>query len=159
MSLYTYKVVLADGKTKEGQRTAKTESAARLQLAKEMKIKAWVSISEKKPATGSLAGPIPTVTKLVMSVPKPEPSKLISNSKLGRMLYLQSGKCFFCGNSLREADASTEHLHAKSNGGKSTEDNEVVCCKALNQTFGNMDLKRKFEFVIKQAGNFKCPIP
>jgi len=78
-------------------------------------------------------------------------------SKLGKLLYLQSGLCFFCGEQLAEADANIEHLNPRSRGGKSTEDNVVACHKSLNETFGDMDLKRKFAFVLKSTGSFKCP--
>jgi 5-methylcytosine-specific restriction endonuclease McrA len=73
------------------------------------------------------------------------------------MLYLQQGKCFFCGEKLALADANIEHLHPLSLGGKRTEDNEVVCHKSLNDTYGNLPLKQKFEFVLKAAGSFRCP--
>ena len=73
------------------------------------------------------------------------------------MLYLQGGSCFFCGKPLSEADASVEHLNPKSRGGTNSEDNEVVCHKSLNQVFGSMELKRKFEFVLKTRGAFRCP--
>lgn len=78
-------------------------------------------------------------------------------TKLRKMLYLQSGRCFFCGQPLSEEDASIEHLNPKCRDGKRTEDNEVVCHATLNETFGDMDLKRKFEFVIRAAGKFRCP--
>lgn len=54
-------------------------------------------------------------------------------------------------------EANIEHLHPLSLGGKRTDDNEVVCHKTLNETFGNMPLKQKFEFVLKAAGAFNCP--
>jgi len=44
-----------------------------------------------------------------------------------------------------------------SKGGKRTEDNEVICHKTLNDTFGDLPLKQKFEFVLKAAGSFRCP--
>ncbi len=99
----------------------------------------------------------PVATPVTPAAPptKPQPTK--SLAKLGRLLYLQSGRCFFCGELLPETDASVEHLNPKSRGGTSTEDNEVVCHKSLNQVFGAMDLKHKFEFVLKSAGSFKCP--
>ena len=75
------------------------------------------------------------------------------------MLYLQSNRCFFCGEPLKEEDASIEHLNPKSRGGTSSEDNEVVCHASLNETFGAMDLKRKFAFVLQSNGSFKCPMP
>lgn len=78
-------------------------------------------------------------------------------TKLRKMLYLQSGRCFFCGEPLSEDDATIEHLNPRSRGGCNSEDNVVVCHSSLNQTFGAMDLKRKFEFVLKSAGAFSCP--
>jgi hypothetical protein len=50
-----------------------------------------------------------------------------------------------------------KHLNPKPRGGTNAEDNEVVCHKTLNQVFGNMDLKRKFEFVLKTLRAFRCP--
>jgi hypothetical protein len=46
-------------------------------------------------------------------------------------------------------DASIEDLNPKSREGTSTEDNEIVCHKSLNQVFGAMDLKAKFSFVLR----------
>lgn len=77
--------------------------------------------------------------------------------KLRRLLYLQSGKCFFCGEPLSEADASIEHLNPLSRGGAKSEDNEVVCHASLNQIFGSLELKRKFELILKSSGKFVCP--
>lgn len=87
-------------------------------------------------------------------VPAPKPQAL---KKLEKMLYLQGGKCFFCGETLLPGEATIEHLHPLSKGGTRTEDNEVVCHKTLNETFGNMPLKGKFEFVLKHSGSFRCP--
>ena len=86
--------------------------------------------------------------------PAPKPQ---SPTKLERILYLQQGKCFFCGEKLAMADANIEHLYPMSKGGMRTEDNEVVCHKTLNDTFGDLPLKQKFEFVLKAAGSFRCP--
>ena len=86
--------------------------------------------------------------------PAPKSSVL---SKLEKLLYLQQNQCFFCGEKLALAEANIEHLHPLSKGGTRTEDNEVVCHKSLNETFGNLALKRKFEFVLKSAGSFQCP--
>ena len=101
---------------------------------------------------------IPTQTPLKSkssSLPEARTSKALT--KLRKMLYLQGGNCFFCGMPIKEEDANIEHLNPKSLGGTSTEDNEVVCHKTLNHVFGNMDLKRKFEFVLKAKGVFHCP--
>jgi 5-methylcytosine-specific restriction endonuclease McrA len=99
--------------------------------------------------------PTKTSSLVTASLPKSDIPK--ASSKLRKMLYLQSGLCFFCGEPLKEEDASIEHLYPKSRGGKSAEDNEVVCHKSLNETFGALDLKRKFAFVLKSAGSFRCP--
>lgn len=105
-----------------------------------------------KPAIPKTIAPKPSAP----AVPAP-PTKSQSLSKLEKMHFLQQGKCFFCGEKLALADANIEHLHPLSLGGKRTEDNEVVCHKSLNDTFGNLPLKQKFEFVLKAAGSFRCP--
>ena len=89
-----------------------------------------------------------------IQAPAPQPKTL---NKLEKMLYLQQDCCFFCGEKLALAEANIEHLHPLSLGGNRTEDNEVVCHKTLNDTFGNLPLKQKFEFVLKAAGSFRCP--
>ena len=116
--------------------------------------------SQKKAETqpvNAIATKTPTKAPSPATPVPPKNQKPKTLSKLGKMLYLQSGRCFFCGEPLREEDASIEHLNPKSRGGASAEDNEVVCHKSLNETFGAMDLKRKFAFVLKSAGLFKCP--
>lgn len=114
-----------------------------------------------KPAISKSAAPLPPKPKVIApkqiapcaaSIPKQQ-----SLSKLEKMLYLQQGKCFFCGEKLALEDANIEHLNPISLGGKSTPDNLVVCHKTLNDTFGNLPLKQKFEFVLKAAGSFRCP--
>ena len=97
------------------------------------------------------------IKKLKSSDAAPTESKSKPLTKLRKMLYLQSGKCFFCGEALTEAEASIEHLQPLSHGGRRAEDNEVVCHKSLNETFGQMDLKRKIEFVLRSSSNFRCP--
>jgi hypothetical protein len=99
----------------------------------------------------------PTKVPLPVTAGPPTAQKPKALSKLRKMLYLQSGRCFFCGEPLKDQEASIEHLNPKSRGGTSTEDNEVVCHASLNETFGGMDLKRKFAFVLRTAGSFKCP--
>jgi hypothetical protein len=110
------------------------------------------SKASKKAAEQSKAEVAPKLSAAVSTE-----SKLKPLTKLRKMLYLQSGKCFFCGEALTEAEASIEHLQPMSRGGMRTDDNEVVCHKSLNETFGQMDLKRKFEFVLRSASNFRCP--
>jgi len=87
----------------------------------------------------------------------PQGTKTRPLTKLRRMLYLQSGRCFFCGQPLSEAEASVEHLVPRSHGGPSSVENEVVCHSSLNETFGDMGVKQKMEFVLRSAGAFVCP--
>ncbi len=141
MSLFTYSGQLIDGKKKAGQITAKSEDQARKRLAVEMNLIMIDSIKLQ-----------PDAKQQLNSVQKPK-----ANSKLQKLLYLQHGCCFFCGEKLSPSNASIEHLNPKAKGGTSTEDNEVVCHLSLNQTFGSMDLRRKFEFILRQKGVFKCP--
>jgi hypothetical protein len=142
MSLFRYKVEISGGKEREGLITAKTEADARKRVASEMNVLEWKFLKVEAPPS---------------KAPAPKATKVKPLSKLQKMLYLQSGRCFFCGEKLDEAEASIEHLNPRSKGGSSTEDNEIVCHAALNQTFGNMDLKRKFEFTLRAVGPFKCP--
>lgn len=146
MSLFRYSIKLEGGATKDGSITAKTEEEARKKISAAHKVAAWVSVKAAGPAAPSAPKPEKP------PAPKPKPS-----TKLQRMLYLQAGKCFFCGEQLALRDASIEHLQPRSKGGGSTEDNEVVCCTALNQTFGSMGLRAKFAFVIASGGAIKCP--
>ena len=77
--------------------------------------------------------------------------------RLERLTFVQGGNCFFCKSPLPRADASIEHLLATANGGGNNEENCVACCKSLNAIFGSMSLKEKFQVVLNQKGNFKCP--
>lgn len=141
MSLFVYTGHLADGKEKTGKVTAKSEKEARVRITTEHKV---VDLRSVEVQDDSARTP--------KSAPKPK-----TLSKLQKMLYLQHGRCFFCGEVLPESEASIEHLNPKAKGGTSTEDNEVVCHVSLNQAFGSMDLKRKFEFILRQGRVFKCP--
>jgi HNH endonuclease len=76
---------------------------------------------------------------------------------LDRLMFVQGGLCFFCKQPLPKADASVEHLFASSNGGNSKDENCVACCKAVNALLGSMSLKEKFQLVLNQRGQFKCP--
>ncbi|MEY4916456.1 MAG: hypothetical protein RL616_369 [Verrucomicrobiota bacterium] len=120
---------------------------ARAKLGQKPKLQPSALPQPKKPGVA---------TKPVAPSRSPAP-KSSALSKLEKMFYLQHGKCFFCGEKLALAEANIEHLNPISLGGNRTEDNEVVCHKSLNETFGNLALKRKFEFVLKSAGSFQCP--
>ncbi len=152
MSLFKYAVSLSGGLRKEGRITAKDESSARKRISELHSVVEWHSINELPPPPAKTSN---VTTKRIPA--KPVTSKAKSMSKLECMLFLQHGKCFFCGEPLLIADASIEHLNPKSRGGSSSEDNEVVCHKALNQVFGDLDLKRKFAYTLRNAGQFKCP--
>lgn len=77
--------------------------------------------------------------------------------RLERLMFVQGGNCFFCKAPLAKADASIEHLFASANGGGNNDENCVACCKSLNAVLGSMSLKDKFQVVLNQKGNFKCP--
>ncbi|MDN2713681.1 HNH endonuclease [Janthinobacterium sp. SUN120] len=81
----------------------------------------------------------------------------MSTKRLERLMFVQGGNCFFCKSPLPKSDASIEHLFASANGGGNNEENCVACCKSLNAIFGSMSLKNKFQVVLNQKGNFKCP--
>ena len=72
-------------------------------------------------------------------------------------MWAQGNRCFFCDQPLPRDDASVEHLWAKANGGTNSDENCVACCKAVNALFGSMSLKEKFQVVLNQQGQFKCP--
>ena len=77
--------------------------------------------------------------------------------QLQRLLFLQGNKCFFCGSPIPEGQASVEHLDALSNGGKKSDENSVVCCKAVNAALGSLSIKEKFRAVLSHKGEFACP--
>ena len=78
-------------------------------------------------------------------------------NRLERLMFVQGGNCFFCKSPMVKADASIEHLFASANGGGNNDENCVVCCRALNSALGSLSLKEKFQVVLNQKGNFKCP--
>ena len=76
---------------------------------------------------------------------------------LDRLMFAQGGLCFFCEKPLSKSEASVEHLVASANGGNNSDENCVVCCKALNMLLGSMSLKEKVQVVLNQYGQFRCP--
>jgi len=72
-------------------------------------------------------------------------------------MFVQGSLCFFCKQPLSKADASVEHLLASANAGSNHDDNCVACCKSFNALLGSMSLKEKFQVVLNQKGQFKCP--
>lgn len=76
---------------------------------------------------------------------------------LDRLMFVQGSLCFFCKQPLPKAEASVEHLLASANGGSNSDENCVACCKSVNALLGSMSLKEKFQVVLNQKGQFKCP--
>lgn len=72
-------------------------------------------------------------------------------------MFVQGSLCFFCKQPLPKTEASVEHLLASANGGSNSDENCVACCKAVNRLLGSMSLKEKFQVVLNQKGQFKCP--
>lgn len=99
----------------------------------------------------------PAESKTQDKQPQQNKAKASGLTKLEKMLYLQGGKCFFCGHLLPVAEASIDHLLPLSQGGQRVESNEVVCHKTVNDAFGAMDLKRKMEFILSSSGRVQCP--
>lgn len=81
----------------------------------------------------------------------------MTTKPLDRLMFVQGGLCFFCKEPLPKSEASVEHLFASANGGGNNLENCVACCKSVNALFGSMSLKEKFQVVLNQKGNFKCP--
>lgn len=83
--------------------------------------------------------------------------KLMPTKLLDRLMFVQGGLCFFCKQPLPKAEASVEHLLAEANGGSSKDENCVAWCKSVNALLGSMSLKEKFQVVLNQKGEFRCP--
>ncbi len=149
MSLYAYKVRLVDGEEKSGKTTAKTEEAARLRVAEENNVTAWLSLKV-------LPSPKATNPALIEKAPS-KPAKTAPATKLDKLLFLQSSKCFFCARTLTKAEASVEHLLAASKGGTNDDENVVACCVTLNRAFGSIGLREKIRIILDKAGDFRCP--
>ena len=81
----------------------------------------------------------------------------MASVKLQKLLFLQGGKCFFCGRQLAEGEGSIEHLVAKSLGGTDALDNLVAICKNTNALMEDMSVKQKLQLVLNQSGTFSCP--
>lgn len=166
MSHFLYKLTLPDGKLKSGQVTGKTEADARGRLKTLYNFASLQSI-RPKPVTqpSAKAAPLkPAAVPIAKVAPaakaSPAATKPISpkaTTKLEKLLFLQSNKCFFCGRELTKSEASIEHLQPKSGGGNNADGNVVACCVTLNRTFGHISLKEKVRIILDKAGSFTCP--
>jgi 5-methylcytosine-specific restriction endonuclease McrA len=147
MSHFSYVIDLPNHKAKEGRTTAKSKKEAIEQITK------------LHPDGSNLTVEVLPLINKKAANKTPQKATVRGLSKLEKYLYLQHGKCFFCGENLPLEYATIEHLNPTSKGGSRTEDNEVACCASVNHTFGDMDLKRKFEFVLNASSSFRCPPP
>ena len=76
---------------------------------------------------------------------------------LRRLLYLQGGRCFYCGGQLPLEVASIDHVIPQSMGGDNSLEDVVACCKTLNQLFAALSPKRKIEIMRNWNGQLPCP--
>jgi hypothetical protein len=83
--------------------------------------------------------------------------KAMASKLLARLMYEQGNKCFFCNKPLSPANASVEHLVARTNGGSDGNDNCVACCETLNKLLADKPLKEKLRVLLNQKGQFQCP--
>jgi len=78
-------------------------------------------------------------------------------ANVAKLLLLQGGKCFYCGNRLALEDATIDHVLAKALGGDNSEANTVACCHSINQVFGHATPKEKLTAIINAGGRIDCP--
>lgn len=78
-------------------------------------------------------------------------------ANISKLLMLQGGKCFYCGNKLALEDATIDHVLAKALGGDNSEANTVACCHSINHAFGNATPKEKLTAIINAGGRIDCP--
>ena len=78
-------------------------------------------------------------------------------ANVSKLLMIQGGKCFYCGNKLALEDATIDHVLPKALGGDNTEANTVACCHSINQAFGNATPKEKLTAIINAGGRIECP--
>jgi hypothetical protein len=78
-------------------------------------------------------------------------------ANVAKLLMLQGGKCFYCGNKLALDEATVDHVIAKALGGDNSEGNTVACCHSINQAFGNATPKEKLAALINAGGRIECP--
>ncbi len=78
-------------------------------------------------------------------------------ANVAKLLMLQGGKCFYCGNKLALDEATVDHVIPKALGGDNSEANTVACCHSINQAFGNATPKEKLAALINAGGRIECP--
>jgi len=80
----------------------------------------------------------------------------MSNNRLREKIYLlQGSKCFYCGNAIVVAERVLNPI--VSNAGKTSDDNVVVVCEALNSLLEGVTTKQKLIMIKAGGGKIQCP--
>lgn len=82
-------------------------------------------------------------------------------SKLEKLYYLQSGRCFYCNQAKKMEEMNLEHLVPQKNkdafSGLNSIDNLVAVCIGANDAFGSMSFKEKMRIFIHRNEFIPCP--
>jgi hypothetical protein len=76
---------------------------------------------------------------------------------IDKRIFLQGGRCFFCGKTLTASQASIVQLCTRSKGEKANDDNSVACCNTLTQFLKDLTLKEKIQVIMRHGGQIPCP--
>lgn len=77
-------------------------------------------------------------------------------ANVAKLLTIQGGKCFYCGEKISIDDATIDHVIPKALGGDNAEANTVACCHAINHAFGHATPKEKLTALINSGGRIDC---
>ena len=77
-------------------------------------------------------------------------------ANVAKLLTIQGGKCFYCGEKIPIDDATIDHVIPKALGGDNAEANTVACCHAINHAFGHATPKEKLTALINSGGRIDC---
>lgn len=77
-------------------------------------------------------------------------------ANVAKLLTIQGGKCFYCGEKISIDDATIDHVIPKAMGGDNTEGNAVACCHSINHAFGHATPKEKLTALINSGGKIDC---
>lgn len=86
---------------------------------------------EFKPLEKPVVAPVKPVKK------KPVPPKKLNRNKLTYRLWSESPYCTYCRQRLSEEEATTDHIHPKSKGGRRSPENVVLACRECNVLKGD----------------------
>lgn len=73
------------------------------------------------------------------------------------LLYNKQPRCIYCNVSLRQDNATADHIVPISKGGNNTQINLVVCCKDCNNERGNTEFNEYLTLKNKRFRNIKTP--